>query len=111
MSASSAIRHASLWLSFIHAVVVLILVPIAMFGQAWRVGSVELWNDDSKWDSLSYKEQLWSMAELLMRTEPTDLHRFISGFAGVYYTIDLALIVSTPPHTAAAHARTLPAYD
>jgi hypothetical protein len=88
------LRHFSLWLSFIHACCALVLVPIAIFGQAYQVGSTEVWDaaHAKEFSSLSWPQQLWRWCEALQQHEPTALHQFISGFAGVYYIVDLIIV-------------------
>jgi hypothetical protein len=87
------LRLFSLWLSLIHALEVLALVPLAIASQVDDVSTAETWH-----------EWAYDTMQRLTLTEPNNIHKFISGFAGAYYIFDLVLTVSRRTDDT-AHAR------
>ena len=96
---ADSVRHASLWSSFIHAVVVLILGPCAMGYQVYAAyevfnSSIVLKDGDSGFAVFiqQFVEFFQFFLANLQHTDPTPLMKFICGFAGVYYVIDLIIM-------------------
>ena len=69
------LRHLSLWCSFMHANLVLVLVPLAVALQ-W----LPLLQDDE--DAESWSDRLWALRTELSNTAPTFLHAVIAAMAG-----------------------------
>jgi len=86
------VRHASLWYSFVHAMVALVLVPLAVGSQVWELhdGMQPL----AKGSSTTQALWAWVLAigQGLSAASPTVLHQFIAAFSGCYYAVDFVLL-------------------
>lgn len=96
-NAIARLRYFSLWFSFIHALQVLVMVPIAIHSQVLTddTGKSPLLSDALASGSYDVMANWYdNMAARVMNLQPNGYHIWISGFAALYYGLDTLLTVS-----------------